>query len=132
MVERMTIKRSPSLAPDNRRTHERFDTLIPIDYASGDNFLFSYIENISEMGIFIRSETPLDIGTPLRMRFAPEGEDPLELEGQVVWINPLRLDTENLNPGMGVRFSNLNADERERIVNLVHTIAYLNKPDNAD
>jgi type IV pilus assembly protein PilZ len=108
-----------------RRQYERFDTSISVDYSSGDTFLFSYIQNISEMGIFIRSDTPLPIGTTLELRFAPDGETPMEILGEVTWINPYRPFGDNLNPGMGVRFRDLSADLRERIVALVRTVAYL-------
>jgi type IV pilus assembly protein PilZ len=112
-----------------RRKHERFPTSIQVDYASGDTFLFSYIENISEMGIFIRSDDPLPVGTELRLRFGPNGAL-LEMSGEVVWINPLRPGGDNLNPGMGVRFRNLTPDLRERVVDLVKTVAYLGDPGN--
>jgi type IV pilus assembly protein PilZ len=108
-----------------RRRYERFDTSIAVDYASGDTFLFSYIQNISEMGIFIRSDTPLPVGTKLELRFTPDGQTPLELAGEVTWINPYRPFGDNLNPGMGVRFRELSADLREKIVELVRTVAYL-------
>ena len=111
--------------PSERRSFTRFDVSVSVDYASGDTFLFSYITNISEMGIFLRSEDPLPVGTVLRLRFAPEGQEPLEVAGEVVWINPIRPGGENLNPGMGVRFMNLTAEVRERVVDLVRTVAYL-------
>lgn len=113
-----------------RRRYERFDTSIAVDYASGDTFLFSYIQNISEMGIFIRSEEPLPIGTALALRFSPDGQEAIELAGEVAWVNPFRPFGDNLNPGMGVRFSSLSPDMRERIVSLVRTVAYLKPHDN--
>lgn len=113
-----------------RRRHERFDTSISVDYSSGDTFLFSYIQNISEMGIFIRSDEPLPIGTVLELRFAPDGQEPMELAGEVTWVNPYRPFGENLNPGMGVRFDGLSPDLRERIVELVRTVAYLRPAEN--
>ncbi len=108
-----------------RRKYERFDTSISVDYTSGDTFLFSYIQNISEMGIFIRSEEPLPVGSMLQLRFGPEDSSPLELEGEVVWVNPLRPDGDNPNPGMGVRFCELTPELREDVVRLVRTVAYL-------
>jgi type IV pilus assembly protein PilZ len=108
-----------------RRRFERYETSISVDYSSGDTFLFSYIQNISEMGIFIRSDAPLPVGTVMELRFTPEGQTALELEGEVTWINPYRPFGDNLNPGMGVRFRKLTPDLRERIVDLVRTVAYL-------
>ena len=111
--------------PRDRRQHERYPASIQVDYASGETFLFSYIANISEMGIFIRSDEPLAVGTELRLRFGPEGGEVMEMHGQVVWINPVRPDGDNLNPGMGVRFHDLTPEMRERVVQLVKTAAYL-------
>ncbi len=112
-----------------RRIHERFDTTVKVDYASGETFLFAYLTNISEMGIFVRTESPLPIGTRLRLRFHVESGDVLELEGVVMWINPVRVSGDNLNPGMGVRFDNLAAEQREQVVALVRTVAYLRRDD---
>ena len=109
----------------DRREHQRFDTSIAVDYASGETFLFAYLTNISEMGIFIRTNEPLTIGTRLRLRFHVDEADPLVLDGEVAWINPYHTDRENINPGMGVRFIQLTADRREQVVALVRTVAYL-------
>ena len=109
----------------DRREHQRFDASIAVDYASGDTFLFAYLTNISEMGIFIRTEKPLSVGTRLRLRFQVDDADPLVLDGEVTWINPYRPNGENINPGMGVRFIQLTAERREQVVALVRTVAYL-------
>lgn len=108
-----------------RREHERYDTSVKVDYASGDTFLFAYLKNISEMGIFIRSNDPLPVGTRLRLRFHVDEGDPLVLAGEVTWINAFKKDGDNLNPGMGVRFIELTAERREQVVALVRTVAYL-------
>lgn len=109
----------------DRREHTRYDTSIAVDYASGDTFLFAYLTNISEMGIFVRTNEPLKIGTRLRLRFHADDAEPFVLDGEVTWINPYRENGENLNPGMGVRFIELTADRREQVVALVRTVAYL-------
>lgn len=121
----------PTKPGRERREHRRYPSAIAVDYADGDTFLFAYLQNISEMGIFIRTEEPLALGTKLRMRFQDEGGEPLVLRGEVAWINPFRAGGENLNPGMGVRFVDLTPERRERVVAMVRTVAYLhrNEPD---
>lgn len=109
----------------DRREHTRYDTSVAVDYANGETFLFAYLKDISEMGIFIRTEDPLAIGTRLRLRFQIDDADPLVLDGEVTWINPMRDDGENINPGMGVRFVRLTLELREQMVALVRTVAYL-------
>ena len=113
-----------------RREHARYDLSVEVDYSHGDTFLFSYIENISEMGIFIRTEDPLALGTEIELAFTPPGGERLRLRGEVVWINPVKPGGENLNPGMGVRFVDLGPEDRERVVDLVRTIAYLQSDAN--
>ncbi len=111
----------------DRREHERHAaTSVSVDYGDGQTFLFSYLENISQMGIFIRSEAPFPIGTRLSLRFGPTRDSLLELEGVVVWVNERKRDGDDLNPGMGIRFVGLTPELREAVVEVVRTVAYLN------
>lgn len=118
----------PSAGAD-RRAHARHDTWLTVDVQRGDTFLFAYVTNVSEMGIFVRSEDPLPVGTDIKVRIASVtrwiGAPPLELDGIVAWINPYKPYADNPNPGMGVRFVSLTGAQRERLVQLVRTVAYL-------
>ena len=110
----------------DRRVHTRVTVDIEVDYKSADNFLFAYITDISAMGIFIRTNAPEPPGTKLNLSFAPPGGPRLDLEGRVMWVNPFRPGSyDNINPGMGVQFVDLTPEQREQIVNLVRTFAYL-------
>jgi type IV pilus assembly protein PilZ len=111
---------------DDRRAADRIDVVWSVDCETEDTFLYASITNISEMGIFVRTQQPLMVGTALTLKFAPPGvAEPFVLRGVVQWVNPLRVLAENLNPGMGVRFVDLNSDDRERIVEAIRTIAYV-------
>ncbi len=120
-----------STPPSERRSHPRYPAAsLRVDYDAGEeHFLFAYVENISEMGIFLRSDDPLPVGTEMTLRFR-EGGEPFELRGRVMWINPVRRDGSDLNPGMGIRFEALDREARERVVRLVKTIAYLSNEPN--
>jgi type IV pilus assembly protein PilZ len=110
----------------NRRRSSRFEVTWQVDCETEDTFLYAYITNISEMGIFVKTEKPLAVGTELVLRFSPPStEESFVLRGIVQWINPVRPLGENLNPGMGIRFQSLKPDDRERIVEAVRTIAYV-------
>jgi type IV pilus assembly protein PilZ len=113
---------------DERRSHDRFDVEWAVDCVAEDTFLYASITNISAMGIFVKTTDPLAIGTSLVLSFAPPGYEPFKLEGEVAWINPLRDNGDNPNPGIGVRFVNLLPDDRERLVEVVRTIAYVRDP----
>ena len=96
-----------------------------VDCETEDTFLFAPITNIAELGIFVRTDRPLPIGTVLELRFAADGVAPFSVLGRVRWVNQLSLFGDNLNPGMGIVFVDLQPDDRERLVGAIRTIAYL-------
>ena len=112
----------------DRRTFDRYEVEWAVDCELSDTFLFASITNISAMGIFVRTTEPLSPGTRLCLTFAPPGSDAFKLEGVVAWVNPVRPDGDNPNPGMGIRFVDLKLEERERLVDVIRTIAYLRDP----
>src|SRR5688572_22679317 len=109
-----------------RRRSPRVLVGLEVDYASEDNYLFAYITDINVTGIFIRTTTPESPGTHLNLRFTPDDSGPLEIEGEVIWINPYRPGTpDNLHPGMGIRFLSLDNELRDRLLELIRRFAYL-------
>jgi type IV pilus assembly protein PilZ len=127
------------LTHDDRRTEPRYATAIDVDYLASSTFLIAQITDISSLGIFIRTDDPLPVGTALELRFTPPaiagGGDrdvgfrqsvpatPLQLRGEVMW-NTLGPNQRG-NPGMGVRFIDLDPKTRSKLLDLVHAIAYL-------
>jgi type IV pilus assembly protein PilZ len=116
-------------SPRDRRVHERVLVHIEVDYRCDDTFLFAYITDLSAVGIFIRTSLPHPPGTRLNLHFSPPGSPPIDVEGEVVWTNPYRPDAENLNPGMGVQFVDLTPQQRDEVMGLVRTFAYLSDDD---
>jgi type IV pilus assembly protein PilZ len=123
---------------DERRIFDRFEVTWDVDCTTEDTFLYASISNISQMGIFVTTRDPLAIGTKLLLSFTPKknqdadatletnaSNEPFKLEGVVAWINAVKPNGDNPNPGMGVRFVDLTLPDRERIVDLVRAIAYL-------
>jgi type IV pilus assembly protein PilZ len=116
----------PSSLGSNRRSVERVEVTWSVDCETEDTFLYASITNISELGIFVRTLDPLPVGTTLTLRFAPAACDaPFVVRGSVQWVNPLDAVRETPNPGMGIRFVDLSPEDRERLVDAIHTIAYL-------
>ena len=106
---------------------ERLDSAsadLRVETGDGETFLFAYVANLHELGVFVRSDRPLPIGTRVRLSFS---NSDLSFAGEVAWINPVRND-DNPNPGMGIRFVGLDLDDRDRVVSLVRAIAYLDEP----
>ena len=117
----------PVVDAAERRRATRVLVDLEVDYASEENYLFAYITDISETGIFVRTTTPEQPGTRLNLRFRPDGAGPqLEIEGEVIWVNPFRPGApDNLHPGMGILFVDLDDDVRDRLLELVRRFAYL-------
>jgi type IV pilus assembly protein PilZ len=118
----------------NRRAEPRLPVHFEVDCTSGDTFLYAYITDISSMGIFIRTDTPLPVGTALKLGFTPSPKatddatatpppQRLELSGEVMWNTTGQADADN--PGMGVRFDHTAPRVRSRLLELVRAIAYL-------
>ncbi len=55
----------------DRRRADRVDVTWSVDCEAEDTFLYASIANISAMGIFVRTELPLEPGTAVQLRFAP-------------------------------------------------------------
>jgi type IV pilus assembly protein PilZ len=113
----------------DRRLHERVLVDIEVDYRADETFLFAYITDISAMGIFVQTNTPEPEGTRLNLCFRlPDelGGRLMEIEGEVAWINPHRPDdSDGRNPGMGIRFVDLMPAERDELMRMVRTFAFL-------
>jgi type IV pilus assembly protein PilZ len=112
----------------DRRSHDRYDVEWNVDCVADDTFLFASITNISAMGIFVKTTEPLPMGMRVVMSFSPPGHEPFKLHGLVAWINAVRPNGDNPNPGMGIRFEGLDLDARERLVAVIRTIAYVREP----
>jgi uncharacterized protein (TIGR02266 family) len=68
------------------------------------------VHNFSEGGVFIQSERPLALGTPLRLAIDPgDGDTCLELDAVVMWVREFA----NMDgpTGFGVAFQNVGAAE---------------------
>jgi type IV pilus assembly protein PilZ len=129
----LIVKRSVAVdetadAGSDRRTHDRYDVEWSVDCVAKDTFLYASIANISEMGIFVKTTDPLIVGTLLTLSFAPPGYKPFKLVGKVAWVNKVRDNGDNPNPGMGITFTDLPLVDRERLVEVIHTIAYVREP----
>lgn len=110
-----------------KRSSRRVPVNINVDCRSEGNFLFERASDISEHGIFIRTEKPLPLGTKIQLQFhLPEISEKIRVTGEVVWINkPREKPGEVNNAGMGIRFLELSDLDRETILSAVKRLAVL-------
>jgi type IV pilus assembly protein PilZ len=118
----------------DRRREPRYEVRIEVDWRSDENFLFATITDISTMGMFVATPAPPAVGSHIVLRFSPDTksgdgsartaeEIPIEVRGEVVWATATGADKGN--PGMGVRFIDVEPATRSRILDLVRAVAYL-------
>jgi len=88
---------------------------------SWEQFEELYIRNISRGGMFVGMSDPAPPGTQLRVEVtAPNGRH-LALRGQVAHtVAPETAEAEGKRPGVGVRFLELTAEERDMLDLLLH------------
>ncbi len=105
----------PATEGEEKRRFIRAPIELKVEYKKLNTFFADYTRNISKGGTFIKTERPLPVGTEFLFRLViPRIPQPVEIRGQVVWVNELGAPTnpEVPDPGMGIRF--VYRDDRER------------------
>jgi Tfp pilus assembly protein PilZ len=84
------------------------------EFESFDAFIQEYVTNISRTGVFIKSQTPLAVGTKVNLRFTVIMDDIETIEGlgEVVRV-------ESEPPGMGVVFRELSSFSKDLLEKLL-------------
>ena len=91
------------------------------EFESIDEFVSEYVTNISRSGVFIRSKSPLAVGTEVDLRFSVLDEDFQLIKG----IGKVVRVTEH---GMGVVFTELD-EESQAYINTLTSDTNLPKQD---
>src|SRR6516165_249797 len=105
---------APHLFPDNfnRRSSPRVVLAIPIQYRFGNTIAAALTLNLSHGGIAIRTTSPLESGSKIRVRLRmPGSKRDVEAEGHVAWSDR--------RVGMGIQFETVNAASQAIIDNFV-------------
>src|SRR5688572_17332259 len=88
------------MAAEDRKLPRVGATHVLVRVSTRDRFRSSYLKDVSEGGIFVRTEKPLVVGAEVVVDLLPPGwASPLRLKGQVV-----RTQTDPGAAGMGVKF----------------------------
>src|SRR3954470_22601554 len=98
-VQHILPSLAPHLFPDNfnRRSSPRVVLGIPIQYRFGNTIAAALTLNLSHGGIAIRTTSPLDSGSKIKVRFRmPGSKKDIDAEGRVAWSDR--------RVGMGVQF----------------------------
>ena len=94
----------------------RYQVDIPVDYETRDLFLGSRVTNLSRGGLFIRTENPLPVQTEVQLSLhLPEHDGIIQARGRVVWNYDVPRNSFHVVSGMGIKFIDLTADQRDRL-----------------
>jgi len=97
----------------NEQDMRRADRItINKEFESFDAFIEEYVTNISRSGVFIRSKSPLTVGTKVNLRFTVIMDDieTIEGTGEVVRVD---------DSGMGIVFRDLTGYSKNLIERLL-------------
>lgn len=95
-----------ALAPSERRQSDRKKLIINVNFEGGDGTGIANTRDIGIGGLYMITNAPLEIGTPLFMRMSLGGEE-IGLDGVVTYTDPAH--------GVGIRFQAL-SDKNEEIL----------------
>jgi uncharacterized protein (TIGR02266 family) len=113
---------APHLFPDNfnRRASPRVVLGIPIQYRYGNTIAAALTLNLSHGGIAIRTTSPLDTGSKIKVRFRmPGSKREVDAEGRVVWSDR--------RVGMGIQFDKVDAANQAVIDSFVDAHFFSNR-----
>ena len=121
-VQHILPSLTPHLFPDNfsRRSSPRAVLGIPVAYRFGNTIAAALTLNISRGGLAIRTTSPLDAGTAVKLRFRlPSTRSDIDCEGKVAWVDR--------RVGMGVTFTGISAADQNAINDFVQGHFFSNR-----
>ena len=96
------------------RSEPRIPKTLSISYKDKNSFLKAYTENISNRGLFIKTNNPLPKGEAFLLRLQLPGlPEPLKIQCTVTWVNTQEEGKGNKPPGMGIQFGEINREDSQ-------------------
>jgi len=121
-VQNIVPSLTPHLFPDDfsRRSSPRAGLDVPIAYRFGNTVAAALTLNISRGGLAIRTTSPLEPGTLIKLRFRlPSRKTDIACEARIAWVDR--------RVGMGARFTSVAASEQDAIADFVQAHFFNNR-----
>jgi uncharacterized protein (TIGR02266 family) len=121
-VQHILPSLAPHLFPDNfnRRSSPRVVLGIPIQYRFGNTIAAALTLNLGHGGIAVRTTSPLDAGSKIKVRFRmPGSKRDVDAEGRVAWSDR--------RVGMGIQFERVESAHQSIIDNFVDAHFFSNR-----
>lgn len=115
---------SPSHAGLAKRSTRRVPCNLQVSFRDGEKIYESESLNISNGGILIATDHPLDIGTHIDLTLAlPSTPKPITAVGKVAWIARAPSGAEGSSVGVGIKFSRIAPSDLKLIVDYVNSVS---------
>ena len=121
-VQHIIPSLAPHLFPDtfNRRSSPRAVLGIPVAYRFGNTIAAALTLNISRGGLAIRTTSPLEPGTAIKLRFRlPSSKNDIDCEARISWVDR--------RCGMGAQFTWIAEADQAAIGDFVHAHFFNNR-----
>jgi uncharacterized protein (TIGR02266 family) len=93
---------------------------IPVSYRFGNTIAAALTLNVSNGGVAVRTTSPLEPGTTVKLRFRlPGGRSDVEAEAKVAWVDR--------RVGMGLQFTKVMPADQAAIDDFVQTHFFSNR-----
>ncbi len=100
----------------NARRFRRFPLKVEVGYATDHNFYTGFMENLSSGGLFIATHQPTSIGEVMEVSFSVPGiPGSCNAVCQVTWTRAYDASNEDMIPGMGLKFVQLDPKVRAAV-----------------
>lgn len=97
------------------REEIRTQKTLSLRYQDKKSFVEAYTENVSDRGLFIRTENPLGQGARFLLNLQLPGlSDPMQIKCEVAWTREER-ETADYPTGMGVRFLEMTKEDNRSL-----------------
>jgi uncharacterized protein (TIGR02266 family) len=121
-VQHIVPALTPHLFPDqyNRRASPRVVVGISVSYRVGNTIAAALTLNVGRGGLAVRTTSPLEKGTPVKVRFRlPSGARDIDAEAMVAWTDR--------RMGMGLQFTRIDAASQQSIDDFVRAHFFSNR-----
>jgi len=96
---------------DDRRSTPRLDVILKVRFATKEDFQEALIHNISQMGVYLATDTPFDVGYKFLIEIdLPNDKGQIKGKCEVVWVN--QVEAKDYPKGMGVQFVELGSKDK--------------------
>jgi uncharacterized protein (TIGR02266 family) len=105
------------------RLYPRYEVEIWVDFTTLDLVTSSYVLNLSEGGVFIKSNGPLPLDAEVDLVLTLPTGNAISARGLVVWNHDLSRETSQGVRGCGIRFVDMPSEDRALLHDYVGSLA---------